>query len=47
MSGAETYLSVVPGARANPVLVPLVDEAIIIHDILLPLGLTVQVDSVP
>lgn len=46
LSRAATHLSVVPGAWADPVLVPLVDEAVIIHDILLPLGLTVQVDSV-
>lgn len=46
MSRAETHLSVVPRARADPVLVSLVDEAIIIHDTLLSLGLTVQIDSV-
>lgn len=47
MRRAETHLSIVPGARADPVLVPLVDESIVIHNILLPLGLTVQVDRVP
>lgn len=47
ISWAETHLPIVPGARVDPVLVPLVDEAIIIHNILLSLWLTVQVDSVP
>ena len=46
MSKAETHLSIIPGAGADPVLVPLIDEAIIIHDIFLPLGFTLQVDSI-
>lgn len=46
MSRAETHLSIIPGAGADPVLVPLIDEAIIIHDIFLPLGFTLQVDSI-
>ena len=46
MIRAETHLSIIPGAGADPVLVPLIDEAIIIHDIFLPLGFTLQVDSI-
>lgn len=46
MNRAETHLSIIPGAGADPVLVPLIDEAIIIHDIFLPLGFALQVDSI-
>lgn len=42
-----THLPIVPGTWADPALAPLVDEAIIVHNILLSLGLTVQVDCIP
>lgn len=42
-----THLSIIPGAWTDPVLVSLVDEAIVVHHILLPLRLAVQIDSIP
>lgn len=42
-----THLPIVPGTWADPALAPLVDKAIIVHNILLSLGLTLQIDCIP